>query len=163
MKPTTDPSHDLLACLADSSRFRLVSALTVGDRCVTELARDVGLSQSCTTRHLQALKQAGVVSAERQGKRVVYGLRADEPRVSSLLSWALEASTTEQAPMARDESRTTRSVVKTRRAVSTPAPAPAQASTPSPAPPRMEADAPALTRQQGSRPHRSGDIEDFLL
>lgn len=113
MKPTTDQSHDLLACLADTSRFRLVSALTVGDRCVTELARDVGLSQSCTTRHLQALRQAGLVSAERQGKRVVYGLKADEPRVSSLLYWALDASTAGQG--ARKPSAQ-RSGVTTRRA-----------------------------------------------
>jgi hypothetical protein len=32
----------------------------------------VGLSQSCTTRHLQALERAGLVKGTRDGKRVVF-------------------------------------------------------------------------------------------
>lgn len=80
--------RQFLACLSDPSRFSLVTTLAGGPRCVTELAGLVGLSQSCTTRHLQALLREGIVSGERQGKRVVYALRAFEPDSHPVLRWA---------------------------------------------------------------------------
>ena len=88
------PSYprSLLACLGDASRFQLVRSLIEAERCVTELARDVGLSQSCTTRHLQALAREGLVRGEREGKRVVFRLRREEPSVSALLEWALRGA-----------------------------------------------------------------------
>jgi ArsR family transcriptional regulator len=80
--------RQFLACLSDPSRFNLVTTLAGGPRCVTELAGLVGLSQSCTTRHLQALLREGIVSGERQGKRVVYALRDLEPDAHPVLLWA---------------------------------------------------------------------------
>lgn len=77
----------MLACLGDSSRFRLVRTLVAGERCVTDLALDVGLSQSCTTRHLQALQREGLVWGERSGKRVLYRLRSDAADFRELLGW----------------------------------------------------------------------------
>ena len=82
-----DSSRNILACLGDSSRFRLVLALLERERCVTELAAEVGLSQSCTTRHLQYLEREGLVRGDRQGKRVVYRLRSDRARVRELMAW----------------------------------------------------------------------------
>ncbi len=79
----------LMACLGEASRFRLVRALLDGDRCVTDLATEVGLSQSCTTRHLQALERRRIVLGTRTGKRVMYRLRQEEPALRLLLAWAL--------------------------------------------------------------------------
>ena len=81
----------LMSCLGDPSRFRLVRALLERERCVTELAAAVGLSQSCTTRHLQVLQREGLVRGKRDGKRVMFRLCLDEPRASALLRWATEA------------------------------------------------------------------------
>lgn len=78
-----------MACLGDASRFRLVQALCGGARCVTDLASEVGLSQSCTTRHLQALERRRVVCGARDGKRVMYRLCHEEPALGRLLAWAL--------------------------------------------------------------------------
>lgn len=78
-----------MACIGDASRFRLVQALLGGARCVTDLAGEVGLSQSCTTRHLQALERRRVVCGARDGKRVMYRLCHDEPALGPLLDWAL--------------------------------------------------------------------------
>ena len=72
-------SRHLLACLGDPSRFRIVLSLLEADRCVTELAGEVALSQSCTTRHLQFLEREGIVRGDRQGKRVMFRLRPDRP------------------------------------------------------------------------------------
>ncbi|MFI5371197.1 MAG: ArsR/SmtB family transcription factor, partial [Candidatus Eisenbacteria bacterium] len=83
------PLQQRLACLGDASRYRMVVALASGERCVSELAAAVGLSQSCTTRHLQALQAAGLVHRIRYGKRVMVGLCRDEPELGQLLDWVL--------------------------------------------------------------------------
>ena len=88
MNPEWFKSQRVLQCLGDGSRFRVMTELVRGDRCVTELAVLVGLSQSCTTRHLQVLERSGLVSSRRSGKRVVFCVRED-PRVVALLAWAL--------------------------------------------------------------------------
>jgi DNA-binding transcriptional ArsR family regulator len=82
-------TRSVLACLGAASRFRLVRALAAADRCVGELAEAVGLSQSCTTRHLQALERVGLVQGCREGRRVRFRLRAEAPGLSELLGWAL--------------------------------------------------------------------------
>lgn len=65
--------HEVLAVLAPPRRFGLLLLLLSGvDRSVCQLASAVGLSQSCTTRHLQALERAGLVKGTRDGKRVVF-------------------------------------------------------------------------------------------
>ena len=81
-----------LACLGVASRFRLVRALAAAERCVGELAEVVGLSQSCTTRHLQALERVGLVKGHREGRRVRFRLRAETPGLRELLVWALSES-----------------------------------------------------------------------
>ncbi len=86
----------LLACLGDPSRFRLARCLLDGERCVTDLAVEVGLSQSCTTRHLQALQREGVVLGSRDGKRVMFRLCRELPDVGALLEWALIAGATDE-------------------------------------------------------------------
>ena len=65
----------------------------------------VGLSQSCTTRHLQALERRRVVVGARDGKRVMYRLRHEEPGLDPLLAWALRAR-----PAGRGLPRTARKV-----------------------------------------------------
>ena len=65
--------HGALAALAAPRRFELLLLMLSGvDRSVSQLAEAVGLSQSCTTRHLQALARAGLVKGVRDGKRVVF-------------------------------------------------------------------------------------------
>jgi DNA-binding transcriptional ArsR family regulator len=81
----------ILACLGHRSRFRVVATLLSGDQCVTDLAGQIGLSQSCTTRHLQVLQREGIVEGARSGKRVVFRLCVDEPWITSLIAWALNA------------------------------------------------------------------------
>jgi DNA-binding transcriptional ArsR family regulator len=65
--------HRSLAVLGPPRRFQLMLLLLSGiERSVSQLARAVRLSQSCTTRHLQALARAGLVKGTRDGKRVVF-------------------------------------------------------------------------------------------
>lgn len=85
--------HARLACLGPISRFRLALELLARERCVSELAIAVGLSQSCTTRHLQSMQRAGLLERQRAGKRVLFRLA---PEATGLL--ALLGSTRDAAP-----------------------------------------------------------------
>ncbi len=76
---------DELACLTDPSRYRILSVLIEGDFCVTEIAARVGLSQSCTTRHLQVMQRARVLTRTRLGKRVLFRVREGDPELERLL------------------------------------------------------------------------------
>src|SRR5512132_3203396 len=105
MKKSSLSTPRLMACLGEVSRFDLVRALAEGNWCVTELADQVGLSQSCTTRHLQALEREGVVRARRDGKRVIYGLCLERPRVADLIGWALSPQTSEMPAAAKAVAR----------------------------------------------------------
>jgi DNA-binding transcriptional ArsR family regulator len=87
-EPGEGDVRPVLACLGVASRFRLVRELAGADRCVGELAAAVGLSQSCTTRHLQALERLGLVKGRREGRRVRFRLTVDAPGLGGLLGLA---------------------------------------------------------------------------
>ncbi|MDV3221287.1 metalloregulator ArsR/SmtB family transcription factor [Intrasporangium sp.] len=66
---------DLLNALADPARWRLVGLLAERPRSVGVLAQLAGARQPQTTKHLQALERAGVVTSQRVGQRRIYALR----------------------------------------------------------------------------------------
>ena len=76
-----------LATLAAPKRFDLLVLMLAGaDRSVSQLAAAVGLSQSCTTRHLQALARAGLVKGARDGKRVVFRVAPRDAAARAVLA-----------------------------------------------------------------------------
>ncbi|MFV2120661.1 metalloregulator ArsR/SmtB family transcription factor [Streptomyces sp. Act-28] len=66
----------LLAALADPARWRLVGLLAERPRSVGVLAQLAGARQPQTTKHLQTLERAGVLTSQRSGRRRVYALRS---------------------------------------------------------------------------------------
>ena len=88
-KDTASRTQDVLACLAVPSRYRLVLAIAEAERCVGELAVSVGLSQSCTTRHLQALERAGLIRGTRDGRHVRFALNSEAGGSPGLLGIVL--------------------------------------------------------------------------
>lgn len=65
----------LLTALADPARWRLVSLLADKPRSVGVLAQLAEARQPQTTKHLQTLERAGVVTSQRTGQRRIYALR----------------------------------------------------------------------------------------
>ncbi|MFI0366441.1 metalloregulator ArsR/SmtB family transcription factor [Actinomadura sp. 1N219] len=65
----------LLAALADPARWRLVCLLAERPRPVGVLAQLADARQPQTTKHLQTLERAGVVTSQRNGQRRLYTLR----------------------------------------------------------------------------------------
>lgn len=68
---------EVAKALAHEHRVELIEQLAQGPRSVEALAERVGLSLANASQHLQQLRRAGLVSTQRDGKRVVYRL-ADE-------------------------------------------------------------------------------------
>jgi rhodanese-related sulfurtransferase/DNA-binding HxlR family transcriptional regulator len=68
---------DVAKALSHEHRVELIEQLAQGQRSVEALAEKVGLSLANASQHLQQLRRAGLVSTQRDGKRVVYRL-ADE-------------------------------------------------------------------------------------
>ncbi|MFE5660509.1 metalloregulator ArsR/SmtB family transcription factor [Streptomyces sp. NPDC056431] len=70
-----DDADPLLTALADPARWRLVRLLAERPRPVGVLAQLAEARQPQTTKHLQTLERAGVVTSQRSGQRRVYALR----------------------------------------------------------------------------------------
>jgi rhodanese-related sulfurtransferase/DNA-binding transcriptional ArsR family regulator len=62
------------SALASPGRLELLDVLAQGERSVEVLADRASLSVANTSRHLQVLREAGLVIARKQGLRVFYGL-----------------------------------------------------------------------------------------
>jgi DNA-binding transcriptional ArsR family regulator len=63
--------------VAEPARRRLLDQMIDGPRPVGELAREAGLSQPNTSRHLRVLREAGLVESSVAGRSRLYGLRAE--------------------------------------------------------------------------------------
>jgi len=73
--------------LADPTRVRILAALRLSVLCVCELCDALEMSQSSLSTHLQVIKQAGLVTARKDGKWVYYGLEPSHaPLVETLFS-----------------------------------------------------------------------------
>src|SRR3712207_3292649 len=64
--------------LANPHRLELLDLLAQGERSVEELAQEAALSLANASSHLQVLRQARLVEAEKRGLNVVYCLATPE-------------------------------------------------------------------------------------
>src|SRR3954447_6733339 len=64
----------IAATLGDGARWRIVELLAERPRSVGELAELTGLRQPQTTKHLQTLARAGLVTVTPLGQRRVYAV-----------------------------------------------------------------------------------------
>lgn len=68
---------ELLGVAADPVRWRLLSALVAGTRCVCELQPVVAVTAPALSHHLRVLREAGLVTACRRGRWIDYTLAPD--------------------------------------------------------------------------------------
>ena len=75
------PDEELLMDLAelfktfgDSTRIKILHALTEEEMCVCAIAELLGMTQSAISHQLRILKQAKLVKCRREGKSMVYSL-----------------------------------------------------------------------------------------
>ena len=99
MAKSTDAEHKgrlyaaigrVALALGNAGRLQILEFVAQGARGVDALAAMTGLSVANTSKHLQALRQAGLVSARKEGLRVYYSIAGDD--VAALLSALREVS-----------------------------------------------------------------------
>jgi DNA-binding transcriptional ArsR family regulator len=69
-------TSDAFNAIAEPQRRELLGLLRVGERPVTELAQDLGMSQPQASKHLRVLREVGLVRVRGAGKQRLYGLDA---------------------------------------------------------------------------------------
>ncbi len=86
----------VLTALAEPTRLEVMRLLSDGsEHCVCELMPVLGATQSRMSRHMQVLKQAGLVTDRRDAQWVRYRRNPDlTPAIATLLDAALEAGET---------------------------------------------------------------------
>ena len=93
---------------ADPTRVRVLAALRKGELCVCELCDALAVSQSTHSTHLQAIRDAGLVSTRKQGKWKYYAItRAASSPVGTLFR-LFATSVTQDGALLRDRKRLTR-------------------------------------------------------
>ncbi len=73
---------ELFSAFSDTSRVRILSALSKQELNVGTLAKIVGISESAVSHHMRGLRQMGLVVARRDGKEVYY--RIDDDHIIAL-------------------------------------------------------------------------------
>ena len=71
---------ELFKVFGDSTRIKILSALSGGEMCVCDIAQVLGMSISAISHQLRVLKQARLVKYRREGKTVFYSLSDDHVR-----------------------------------------------------------------------------------
>lgn len=72
----------ILSSLSNAVRLRLLLCLSKGEKNVTELIGNCGLSQSAVSQHLEKLREAHLVATRKEGKEIYYSL--SNPKTAKL-------------------------------------------------------------------------------
>ena len=65
---------ELFKVFGDSTRIRILHALSLNELCVQDIADTLNMTQSAISHKLRILKQAALVKFRRDGKAIYYSL-----------------------------------------------------------------------------------------
>jgi len=74
---------EFLQAVGQATRLRILEVLAKGERCVCDIQVEIGQQQSNVSKHLAILRRSGILTARREGGRVLYRLR--NGRISDFL------------------------------------------------------------------------------
>ncbi|MQY26349.1 ArsR/SmtB family transcription factor [Nocardia aurantia] len=69
-------TSDVFNAIAEPQRREILVLLRGGERPVTELAQELGITQPGASKHLRVLREVGLVRDRKVGKQRMYGLDA---------------------------------------------------------------------------------------
>ena len=78
---------DLLQVVSPQTRLEIILAIGMGEACVCHLEAVLKQRQAYISQHLMALREAGVISARREGRYIFY--RLERPAVLALVQQAM--------------------------------------------------------------------------
>ncbi len=79
---------ELYKIFGDSTRIRILYALSEKEMCVNDIAEELGMTMSAISHQLRILKQARLVKYRKEGKAVFYALADDH--VKSIIEMGIE-------------------------------------------------------------------------
>ncbi|MFD3155437.1 ArsR/SmtB family transcription factor [Haloimpatiens sp. FM7330] len=79
---------DFFKIFGDSTRIKILYALSISSMCVCDISNLLGMSQSAISHQLKTLRQSKLVKYKREGKVVYYSL--DDDHIKSVLSQGFE-------------------------------------------------------------------------
>lgn len=79
---------DFFKMVGDSTRCKIVSALSMNEMCVGDLANVLLMTKSSISHQLSKMKDAGIVKSRRNGKEVYYSL--DDGHVADIFKITVE-------------------------------------------------------------------------
>ena len=74
-------TSDVFNAIAEPQRRDILALLRAGERPVTDLAQELGMSQPRASKHLRVLREVGLVRARKAGKQRLYSLDVRELRL----------------------------------------------------------------------------------
>src|SRR4026209_2537134 len=69
-------TSDVFNAIAEPQRREILVLLRAGERAVTELAQELGITQPGASKHLRVLREVGLVRDRKAGKQRLYDLDA---------------------------------------------------------------------------------------
>ena len=99
------PHHELFRALAEPTRLRLLLLLCEGEICVCHLVGTLELSQPLISKHLSALRRAGLVLSRKEGLWRHYSLAAATRGSHARLLGCLDEIAREHPEAERDRKR----------------------------------------------------------
>lgn len=76
---------------SDSTRLKIISALSINELCVTDLAEILNINQTTISHQLKYLKNQYIVQSVRDGKIIKYSLQ--NGFINELMNYAVESLT----------------------------------------------------------------------
>ena len=93
---------------ADTSRVRILMALRGQELCVCELCDALAVTQSTLSTHLQVIRNAGLVSARKEGKWMYYAIAPGAKRLVQTLFESFSDSLNADTKLRQDAKNLTR-------------------------------------------------------
>lgn len=88
MKPATEEAQLVkkFSALGDKTRYRLLELLIERDGiCVSELAKEVDISNAGVSQQLKVMENAGIIVRDRDGQRICYRVDTQDTANKKLL------------------------------------------------------------------------------
>lgn len=79
---------ELFKVFGDSTRVRILSALSYSELCVNDLSALLGMTQSAISHQLKALRSAKLVKVRKDGKAACYSL--DDEHVNAIIALGMQ-------------------------------------------------------------------------
>jgi DNA-binding transcriptional ArsR family regulator len=108
----TVPELKALKALGDETRIRAVLALRDNELCVCQIVELLELAPSTVSKHLQILKEAGLVESRKKGRWVYYSLSESDARGVPIAALDLILATAQNTQLAKADKQKLRNILK---------------------------------------------------